>query len=379
MSQKKDIRQLLKKYRRGQLTSEEKRWLEDWYLNWKPEKFDISTEEVESIKHEIWQAIEPGRKGVGFRRWYVAASILICLLGGYYWLNFKQYDKPAQQITYSKNTPVAPGRDRAILTLSNGKSIVLDNVKSGKVAEDASSTIDKNADGHLSYSSSSDTEASEGGSVLNTLATPRGGQYHLVLSDGTRVWLNAASSITFPVQFANNDRVVTVTGEAYFEVSHRDRQPFKVLTATQEIKVFGTHFNVNSYADDKTNNTVLISGSVQVKSLQSGQHCLLKPGQQASTSRKDGQLTTAQANVENAVSWKNGYFIFDNQQIKDIMRIMSRWYDVDVSYEGQTTVEHFGGSFSRNLTMNEILNNLQQIGNLDFEVNGNHVVIKTQK
>jgi transmembrane sensor len=214
MFPKNDIEQLLTKYRKGQLTSDELRYLEEWYLAWKPEKADISAEELEALKQNVWQAVDPDRgRTSGWRYWHSAATILVFLLAGvYYWLNdthIASLQKPIVQ--HAKNNALFPGRDRAMLTLSNGQSIDLDQYTSGKVAQEGASIINKTADGQLNYSASGEALKTQP-IVYNTLTTPRGGQYHLVLPDGTGVWLNAASSLTFPVQFNKSERVVTLRG-----------------------------------------------------------------------------------------------------------------------------------------------------------------------
>lgn len=378
-----EIKELLEKYKNGVITEEELAVLETWYLQWRPEPLDVSAEELEQLKNEVWQSLHlqetvpaPGRR---WKQLAAAAAVLLVLGAAVYYLvagrAMKRGSTEMAALQSGKNE-FKPGGNRATLTLSNGRQIILTDAENGKLAEDASVTINKTADGELVYDRPK--QAANGAPVMNTLSAPRGGQYHLTLSDGTKVWLNAASSITYPVAFDRHERSVTVSGEAYFEVAQRNGLPFKVHTAKQEIAVLGTHFNVKAYPDDPDVSTTLLSGSVKVSNTVSGIAALLEPGQQARTINAGGQLDVVSVQAENAISWKNGYFLFDDQDIRSIMKIISRWYDVDIEFKGQLNNERFGGTFSRSSYMPEILANLERIGHVHFELFPGKVVVTTQ-
>lgn len=376
--QKPDIQHLLEKYRTGTISPEELALLEAWYLQWQPENLDISPEELQSIKADVWQFVKPpAGRVVKARPWLritAAASLLLLFAASAYYL----LQQPAQQ---SKQKQVAagpvydfkPGGNKALLTLANGQQIVLTDAKNGKLADQGSVTVNKTANGQLVYGAG--TGNASANIIYNTLATPRGGQYHITLSDGTQVWMNAASSITYPVTFANNERKVIVNGEVYFEVTPDENKPFKVSTGNQEVTVLGTRFNVNGYAEDAAVSTTLLSGSIKVRNLTSGQSSLLAPGQQANIFKDQAPIHIKTVNAEDAISWKNGYFLFDNQDISSVMKIMSRWYDVDVEYSNYNRQDRFGGTFSRSANLSEILHNLEQVGSVHFKMQANKVIV----
>ncbi len=195
------------------------------------------------------------------------------------------------------------------------------------------------------------------------------------MADGSKVWLNAASSITFPTEFTGSERVVKVSGEAYFEVAHNKTLPFKVITGQQEIKVLGTHFNVKSYDDDTNISTTLLEGSVKIKDLSSGASGMLLPGQQAKLNKGSRKIAIVPANIDEVIAWKNGYFMFDNQKITSIMKSMSRWYDVEVEYIKPDNNERFGGTFSRSSNMVDILNSLQSLGKVRFKIANRKIIV----
>ncbi|UPK68101.1 FecR family protein [Chitinophaga filiformis] len=378
-----EIKELLEKYKKGVITDEEMALLETWYLQWRPEPLDVSAEELETLKSEVWQSLHLQDAAPVRRHWRkqlaAAAAVLVLLGAALYFLGPGTGKKPdtTKMVAVRKQAnEFMPGSNRATLTLSNGQQIVLTNAQNGELAEDASVAISKKADGELVYDHPRKQEGT--GPALNTLAAPRGGQYHLTLSDGTQVWLNAASSITYPVSFNGKERSVTVRGEAYFEVAQLEGQPFKVHTARQEITVLGTHFNVKAYPDDPDISTTLLTGSVKVTNMTSGIAAVLKPGQQASTMNAGAQLDVRSVDAEDAISWKNGYFLFDDQDITSIMKIISRWYDVDIEYKGPPGNERFGGTFSRASYMPEILTNLERIGHVHFELFPGKVTVTTQ-
>ncbi|NLR78433.1 FecR family protein [Chitinophaga eiseniae] len=377
-----DIRELLEKYKKGIITEQEMALLEIWYIERRREPLDVSDGQIETLKNEVWQSLQLEDSAPAYgHRWKslaAAAAVLLLLAGTAYFLAIAP-GKKRNYTTIAANQDSAieykPGSNRATLTLSNGQQIVLKEAHNGKLTEDASVAINKTDDGELVYSHSKQSSAAV--PALNILSTPRGGQYHLTLSDGSQVWLNAASSISYPVAFNAKERIVTVSGEAYFEVAPRDGQPFKIHTGKQEIVVLGTHFNVKAYPDDPEISTTLLTGSVKVTNTISGATGVLKPGQQARIINNSGGLDIQPVHPDDAISWKNGYFLFDNQDIKSIMKIISRWYDVDIEYREPPGSERFGGTFSRSSNMQEILTNLERIGHVHFKLFPGKVTVTT--
>ena len=302
---------------------------------------------------------------------YAAAAIIICMLSVSVYFLFKP--QPARQISKTENikTPandVAPGGNKAILTLANGTSIILDSAANGTLTTQGNSKILK-LNGMLSYN----TLKNKSSEVLyNTISTPRGGQYELMLSDGSKVWLNAASSLRFPASFVGKERKVELLGEAYFEVAKNAAMPFKVKVHGMEVEVLGTHFNINSYDNESMIRTTLLEGSVKINKNNSSS--LLKPGQQAQMNKAGEIKIINNVDVEEAIAWKEGKFQFDKADIHDIMRQLARWYDVDVEYKG-TVSSHFGGTISRDVNLSQVLNMLHLTGEVNFQIQDKKVVV----
>ena len=297
------------------------------------------------------------------RRWVrraMAAAAVVLLLVGLtrLWRSYHQ-----DQAGTGPMVVVAPGGNRAVLTLAGGQKIILDSAGTGILAEQGNTHVQKLGDGKLAYEAGAKGgNAGKAGSatapLYNTLTTPRGGQYQLTLPDGTKVWLNAASSITYPIAFTGNSRTVEMTGEAYFEVIHDKKRPFTVQAGGQTIQDIGTQFNVNAYADEPAQVTTLLEGAVSV----SGH--LLHPGEKATvtgvnaagtTGAGGGDIRVAKGDPDQAVAWKNGLFVFTDAGVETVMRQLSRWYNVDVTYEGNIPPRQFTGMIGRSLTLNQVL------------------------
>ncbi|MDN5289402.1 MAG: FecR family protein [Mucilaginibacter sp.] len=303
------------------------------------------------------------------RKWplMAAASILLCLAVGLFTLY--RHDSPPQTALNNKKQDLVPGGNKAILTLANGQQVILNGATNGKIANQGNAAVNKLADGLLAYNSSSETE--NAATAYNTMTTPRGGQYHLILADGTHVWLNAASSIKFPVSFTGKDRKVEITGEAYFEVAHDKTKPFIVASNGQTVQVLGTHFNINAYTDEDEVKTTLLEGSVKIQV--GDKSFLLKPGEQSKL--KNGAIDIVAGDTDGAVDWKNGIFHFNDASIESVMRQLSRWYDVDVKYEGKVKEREFSGEISRNVNASQILDALS-FKKIHYAIEGKTIIIK---
>ena len=277
--------------------------------------------------------------------------------------------------TQSLKNDIAPGGNKAVLTLANGTRVILDDAKNGSITQNASVKVNKTGNGILVYHfnktvSGNDVLAS---SEMNTITTPRGGQYQIELEDGTRIWLNAASSIKFPQAFTGKTRQVELSGEAYFEVAKNKTKPFIVKANGTQIQVFGTHFNINAYTDNSSIATTLLEGSVSMT--YAATTIMLKPGQQGVTNQNGLPLKANFVDTEEIMAWKNGLFIFHDQTIANIMKQVSRWYDVDIEYKDGVQNKEFGGTISKYKNITELLNNLQLTQTIHYKLEGRRVII----
>ncbi len=304
----------------------------------------------------------------------VAASIILCLSAAVFFMLHKA--SVQQQIVGnepSKND-LTPGGNKAILTLSTGQQIVLTGARNGKLAQQGDAAITKTADGQIVYGMANGSAAAE--VSYNTTSTPRGGQFRVVLTDGTKVWLNAASSVTYPTAFTGADREVEITGEVYFEVAHNAAKPFRVKSNGQIVEVLGTHFNINAYKDEPVITTTLFEGSVKVN--KGTASALLKPGQQSSVTENGNNLNikiTDNADLDQALAWKNGEFSFNKTNIQFVMRQIARWYDVDIEYAGKIPDKRLSGTFSRNMNASKALSLLEFTG-VNFKIEGRKIIVK---
>ncbi len=303
-----------------------------------------------------------------------AAAIILAITSGILLWKNPVKNPAAEKAQTAAN--IKPGEFQATLTLANGKKITLKRSMAATTARIGQTTVNVSPSDGVSYQNNG--TGRELKNSANTLVTSRGEQspYPLVLADGSKVWLNAASSITFPTQFSGKSRTVSVTGEAYFEVSHNKSAPFKVLSGRQEITVLGTHFNIKAYDDEHKISTTLLEGSVKVNDIPSGASELLIPGQQAILERSSGNMVIGKADLEEVVAWKNGFFMFNDQKITNIMRAVSRWYDVDVEYRNfHNNEEKFGGTFSRSSNLPDILGSLQSLGHVQFRIDKRKIIV----
>ena len=370
-------KELLIKYKAGNCTDTEKALVEKWLFQYQDEELDLSDERIAQIGQEIWINLpQPQLRVVKKSLWLrvaAAAAVLVFLSTGLYFL-FRGSNQ-ANTVVYK--TDIKPGANTAILTLASGKTIVLTGAKNGELASDGNAVISKAANGEVVYSAK-DT-ASLKSLAYNTMTIPRSGQYHLVLADGTNVWLNAESSIKYPTVFSGNERKVEITGEAYFEVAHNAAKPFKVVANGEVVEVLGTHFNVNAYADEPIIKTTLLEGRVKVT--QNENIAVLIPGQQAQVNPSAGNAAIKvieNADTDEATGWKNGLFQFNKASIESIMRQASRWYNVEVSYsDNKKPVKTFTGNISRSSNLSQLLQILSYTGSR-FEIDGKKIIVKTE-
>jgi len=369
----KQEKELIEKYLSGNCTPEEKEAIESWYLDYakhRPE--DIDEPDYPSAESEIWNAIQQRNQPKVKTLWprlAAAASVLLLITAGIYFIGHRPLK---QQVAQTQIHDIAPGTNKAILILGNGKQIILTNAKNGLLANQGNTRINKTQEGSVQYKPSADVDNATA-VTYNTISTPRGGKYTITLADGTTASLDALSSIRFPTAFNGNTREVTTTGQVYFEVAHNTAKPFRVHTKEQTIEVLGTHFNINAYDEEPTLKTTLLQGSVRVT--QNRQSALLKPGEQSQTSSTNNKITVSQdVDVDEVVAWKNGFFQFNNSNIKDVMNQLSRWYDVEVQYDGKIPERTFSGKIYKNVNASQVLNILSY-SKVHFRIEGKRIIV----
>lgn len=364
-------KELLKKYKEGNCTETELALLESWYLTADNEKTDISIEELNEAKSQVWATLPiHQREEKAIKLWpklariASAAVVLICLsFSLYFYLNKNR--NPAKTTQTVVN--ILPGGKKAILTLADGSSIALNDVNKGKIVDQGGTSVYKTADGELTYNTSNKSEVQ-----LNLLTVPNGGYYNLTLADGTKVWLNAASSLKYPTAFNSNERVVELTGEGYFEVAHNNNKPFKVIANNQTVQVLGTHFNINAYHDENSIATTLAEGSVKVNT-KNGASKMLIPGEQAQVI---GDLINIKAvEVEDATAWIHNDFVFNKEDMASIMRKISRWYDVEVICPANLSKMVFSGSVSRTKNIKQVLRIMELTESIHFKFEGRRITV----
>jgi len=371
---KKNAKFLLEKYNAGLCNEEEKAIVESWYLTLPDEGTAPEYGHIERTKKEVWKLLSVRlnqSRRLNFTTYISTAAILIiCLgIGIYFSSSFKK--TAGAKVNYVRHD-IAPGGNKAILVLANGKRITIDDKSKGEIAKQAGVTITKTANGQLVYKVIEVKSADP--NVYNSIITPKGGQYQISLPDGTQVSLNAASSLKFPAAFTGKERRVELDGEAYFEVTKNPHLPFKVITAQQEVQVFGTHFNINSYGNEFKTRTSLFEGSVKVSSRLSHFSAVLKPGQQSIIDHNG--LEVKRVDADDALAWKNGLFVFNNEELESIMRKVSRWYNVDIIYKNdEVRKDLFGGSISRFGNVSEVLRMLEITGNVHFKIEENKIIV----
>jgi len=385
MKHSKGIR-LLHKYLYGKPNLEEKAMIDKWYEGIDESGAVSDPDELLQIKEQIYQLtraelnsetkVIPFYKRSFFR--VAAAAVLVVCIAGTYFLFF---DKPKKETIIVKADPhqlihdvAAPVDNKAILTLADGTTIVLDSARNGSLAQQGNAIVVKLNDGKIAYNTGAGNNT---GVHYNTLKVPKGSKpVQLVLADGSEVWLNVASSITYPTAFTGNERNVEITGEVYFEVAHNAAMPFKIKKDDVEVRVLGTHFNVNAYDDESSLKVTLLEGAVNVGQQGKGSQ-VIKPGQQAILKQVQGDSKIKVINsvdIEEVMAWKNGWFNFNSLQVADIMRQIEKWYDVEVTYEGKPGQKHFSGIVSRNNNVSEVLK-IMELAGIRFKIEGKKITV----
>lgn len=331
---------------------------------------------LSKIRQGIGAATPVRRIGV-LRRWgWLAASVLLAAgIGGYLLQNRKAATPVAET-----QADIPPGKEGAVLTLADGSQVVLDSLGNGVIAtQNGTQILLKN--GELAYTTGAGSDAP----VYNNLTTPKGRQFQLILPDGTKVWLNAASSLRYPTAFSGSNREVAVTGEVYFEVAKNAHQPFIIDVSNQmKIQVLGTQFNVNAYSNEAAIKTTLVEGSLKIisgASAAGGSFVVLQPGQQAQIGNTAADVSTQQAikvlnnaDVDKAVAWKRGLFNFEDSGLEEVMRQVERWYDIEVVYEKGIPDIRFGGKLSNDVSLSGLLKSLQE-SDVHFRIEGRKLIV----
>ena len=386
-----DPGELLDKYNAGLCSDEEKIIVESWYLKLgSPEAKGIDTESALRTKKIVWSSLtanQPAVKTGRFRYWTAAAALLIIGAAGFFYLNQTKTQPLAVQ--HSKSKDIAPGGNKAFLTLADGRKISLTDAASGEIVKQEGLTINKTADGKLVYKVADVKENTTEATLFNTIETPKGGQYQVNLPDGTKVWLNSESSLHYPTKFNGDSRRVELKGEGYFEVAKavikahggsnkgkKVKVPFIVKTENQEVEVLGTHFNINSYKDDEYIKTTLLEGSVRVslaRLYKNNCSKLLKPGEQSQLN--ETHIKVKPVDTEAIIAWKNGDFIFKEDGLKNIMKQLARWYDVEVIYKADVDNLRFGGYISRSKNISAVLKIMESTGKVHFTVEGKKITV----
>ena len=381
---------LLQRYLEGDSSQEEMIIIEQWYQqlvetgewNWaegEREQLAAAIEEqlLGRIGKEPVEEVMPGERGA-LRRMapvrrrmvsWAAAAVLLAGIAGIWLLFIRRAPRDIPPISQRYRNDIRPGRNAAVLTLAGGNTIVLDDSAPRTIGRQGNAVV-LNDRGELVYKASS---AATSEIFYNTLTTQKGNQYHLTLPDGTRVWLNAVSSITYPTAFAGKERRVTISGEAYFEIMKNQQQPFIVQQGDMSVQVLGTSFDVNGYGDDSTIKTTLVEGKVRVVKAAAGS--LLEPGQQAVIAKSGNSISIDHdPDIEAVLAWKNGSFAFKDANIESIMQQVQRWYDVDIVYEANIT-KHFIADIPRNFSLSQFLQPLEATDQVHFRIEGRKVIV----
>jgi transmembrane sensor len=350
--------------------------LESWYIQRAARnEVNLSTEEIEAVLNEIWNTLPVHQEeDLRVRRLWpriaAAASILLILSIGNYFISHKA---APPQIVQNQDIPF--GTNQAVLKIGHSKTVVLDSTRNGLIAQQGHIAINKTANGQIIYSEASNA-TDQTAPVYDTLINPAGSKiYHLNFSDGSKLILNAATTIRFPETFAKNERKVDLlSGEVFFEVNHKETQPFNVYTKGQIIKDLGTQFNISAYQDERLTIVTLLKGSVSV--YKGNQSLTLKPGQQGITGKTNMIQLVKKADTDEAIAWKEGMFNFDSEDLASIMRKVSRWYDVSIVYTDDSVKDiPFGAVTTRFANVSQVLKMLERTKEVHFKIVGKKIIV----
>jgi transmembrane sensor len=388
---KKDFEKLLDKYIAGEASLEEEQRLLNFYGSF--QKKSEPVEEINDIGENIFEKIQDNILSVedhsySYKSHYIksisiAAVILMVISTGLYFYSNRLISEPESFAEIDVKNDISPGYNKAILTLSDGSMISLDDAANGLLASQGNIAITKTENGQIVYEKNNVDKSKfmSNRSLINTIQTPKGGKYQIRLPDGSKVWLNSASTLSYPTTFSGKERKVQLKGEAYFEISTNKNVPFRVESDNQIVEVLGTNFNINSYDDEDYVKTTLLEGSVKVilssNSNEATRTKLLKPGEQSLTKSTQSSIRIENADTEKAVAWKNGYFKFRNTPIKEIMREIERWYDVELVYEGKIPSDEFTGFISNDVKISAVLKIMEESGGVKFSVKGKKLKVKS--
>lgn len=394
---------LIQKYINGTCTEQEREQLLKWYRSPQNEIVEwpaAAGMEEEAVYQRIFSKIEQGidqkhspvhqlipdtasvqLKKSNFNWQKIAVAAALILTSGIAIYFYQQYPASPriEQLTFKNE--VKPGGNKAILKLADGSEVVLDAAANGRLAQRKDINFSNTKDGQLAYNKQKNTPSDNPEALkYNTVSTPKGGQYRIILPDGTKVWLNAASSIRFPTNFLPGERKVTISGEVYFEVAKNKHQPFRVIADQQILEVLGTKFNINAYADQQQINTTLAEGSVKLGRLKSSNYQVLKPGEQAQMKTIDeNPAKISSADLEEVLAWKNDAFVFNNTPTQEVMKQMERWYNVELVYKGAAPILYFTGVIPRESNLSTFLRVLEGTGGVKFGIEQNKVIIQKTK
>lgn len=332
------------------------------------------------MQNAIWARTKSRKRVIKLPglKWAAAAAVLIMLgLSSYFLFSKKDGTRDVVETSPKKDTlarDILAGGNKATLTLADGTKIILDSTENGTITQVGGVQVIKLSNGKLIY----DPKNAKPGEVLyNTISTPEGGQYHLVLADGSKIWLNAASSLRFPSFFIGNERSVELNGEGYFEISRNASMPFHVIVNDMKVEVLGTHFNINSYEDEESIKTTLLEGSVRVYRLDRNE--VLKPGEQVVFDVSTNRMQKNQnVDIDEVIAWKEGRFKFKKMSIEDIMRQVARWYNVEIEYNGKITTDFFSGDVSRQEDVTQLLEILAATKTVSFKLEGKKIIVNSK-
>jgi transmembrane sensor len=379
-------KELLRRYQEGNCTPQENEVIEAWYKQliktgewqWNEGEKDVMQQILETKIMKQVNATEVNDKHIKSKpavsllrptHWWAAASVIVLFGTAGYFLFFNKKTEPTAIVKVKYQDIKAPQISKAVISLANGQKVYLDSLSNGALSIGPVKLV-KLPNGEIAYQQ---TPGEANGQIkYNTLSNPRGSKViNMLLADGSKVWLNAGSSLTYPVSFYTKERKVAVTGEAYFEVFHDASRPFIVSNGSMNIRVLGTHFNVNAFEDkDKDIKVTLLQGLVEINNGKTSD--LLKPGEQASVNEEI--KVESDVDLDKVMAWKNGFFGFDNATLHEVLKEISRWYDVEVTYEGTNQSRAFTGEIQRDLSLSEVLKILER-NKVHFKIEGKKLIV----